>query len=511
MRRAARMAEHVASSAAASAGSAEESLDMYGNAWRCAGSGALEVQNADARWRDAPAGWQAVPPPPNVAPGGCSMLAADGDGFVWCSDGAALWRMDGRKGAVNTPPQGTRSAAPNGQSTAPFEDGFGVWIPFPRAELPAAGAAIVSLGRAIYSGWAEVTMDDGSAVEVNVAPTAVAEDGDGASGGFGGAVVRPAATSPPAWTADWTEVSRLPGGGNHDVFCAVLDGIVYVAGGLTDWWGFPADVHVFDELWAYDLAADSWSVASRIPYPTCYCGLTALDGRIWVVGGADDRAPGHRRLPSSSGGDVEEEQEEYERGINTVVGFSPADGSWCEGAPLCPEAVAVHPGYGPFSLALNGRLYAITMAHASMWSWAPGETETDGWRPEPSPPKAMNQMSGAVLDGVGYIICQDGCFSFDPRSGVWSELPSVPGGDLTAPHVAAHNGYIWAAMDHTSNRTARFSPETQQWTLGPDAPTANGWGGAASIGGQLLIVSGAHSDDLQGRVIFDDRCFLLRE
>jgi hypothetical protein len=112
---------------------------------------------------------------------------------------------------------------------------------------------------------------------------------------------------------------------------------------------------------------------------------------------------------------------------------------------------------------------------------------------------------------VGYIICQDGCFSFDPRSGVWSELPSVPGGDLTAPHVAAHNGYIWAAMDHTSNRTARFSPETQQWTLGPDAPTANGWGGAASIGGQLLIVSGAHSDDLQGRVIFDDRCFLLRE
>ena len=51
-------------------------------------------------------------------------------------------------------------------------------------------------------------MDDGSVVEVNVAPTDVAEDGDGASGGFGGVVVRPTTTSPPTWTADWTENLR---------------------------------------------------------------------------------------------------------------------------------------------------------------------------------------------------------------------------------------------------------------------------------------------------------------
>ena len=174
----------------------------------------------------------------------------------------------------------------------------------------------------------------------------------------------------------------------------------------------------------------------------------------------------------------------------------------------CTAQVAVHPGYGPFTLALDGRLYAITMAHASMFSWKPGEPD---WREEPSPPKGMAQMSGAVSEGVGYIIGQDGCFSYDPASGQWTELPSVPGGDLTAPHVAAHKGQIWACMDHTTRATAVFSPATKQWTVGPEAPTANGWGGAASIDGQLLVVSGAHSDELQGRVIFDDRCFILRE
>ena len=163
------------------------------------------------------------------------MVASDGDGFVWTSDGEGLWRMDGRKGAVNTPPQGNRSASPNVQSTAPFEAGFGSWIAFPRNESKLPSGVITSIARGEHSGWIQVTVADGSVYEVNVAPTAVAANGDGNSSGFGEPIVRPVPAEPPMWAADWLEVARLPGGGNHDVFCAVLDGIVYVAGGLTDW------------------------------------------------------------------------------------------------------------------------------------------------------------------------------------------------------------------------------------------------------------------------------------
>ena len=216
-----------------SAQSATSALDMYGNEWRCADS-TLAMQVAESRWRAEPAPWVAVD-----APQGVTMVASDGDGFVWTSDGEGLWRMDGRKGAVNTPPEGNRDASPHAQSTAAFEDGFGSWIAFPREASGLPAGAIAALGRGEHSGWLQVTLADGTAHEVNVAPTAVAAGGDGNSSGFGEPLVRPAPTEPPAWTADWEEVARLPGGGNHDVFCAVLGGIVYVAGGLTDWCGLP--------------------------------------------------------------------------------------------------------------------------------------------------------------------------------------------------------------------------------------------------------------------------------
>ena len=126
--------------------------------------------------------------------------------------------MDGRKGAVNTPPGQPR--LPNMQSTAPFEAGFGSWIvSTQRSKLPPGG--ITSLARGHYSGWLQVTLADGSVYELNVAPTAVAADGDGNSSGFGEPKVRSVPAEPPTWAADWLEVARLPGGGNHDVFCAV--------------------------------------------------------------------------------------------------------------------------------------------------------------------------------------------------------------------------------------------------------------------------------------------------
>ena len=214
---------------AQSAQSTSSLLDMYGNEWRCV-DGTVSIQIAETRWRATDGPWVAVD-----APEGVSMVASDGDGFVWISDGDALWRMDGRKGAVNTPPQGNRDASPNSQSSARFEAGFGSWITFPRdgSQLPAGG--ITALARGKYSGWLQVTLVDGSSHELNVAPTAVIAGGDGNSSGFGKPIVRPAPTEPPASATDWLEVARLPGGGNHDVFCAVLNGIVYVAGGLTDW------------------------------------------------------------------------------------------------------------------------------------------------------------------------------------------------------------------------------------------------------------------------------------
>ena len=48
---------------------------------------------------------------------------------------------------------------------------------------------------------------------------------------------------------------------------------------------------------------------------------------------------------------------------------------------------------------------------------------------------AASKSDGRKGD-VLYIVCQDGAFSFDTAQGEWATLPPVPGGELTAPHVA---------------------------------------------------------------------------
>ena len=59
-----------------------------------------------------------------------------------------------------------------------------------------------------------------------------------------------------------------------------------------------------------------------------------MDGTIWVVGGGDDRSPGHRL----------DKDGEYERGINAIVGFRPSDGTWrASAAPPMPRALGHRP------------------------------------------------------------------------------------------------------------------------------------------------------------------------
>jgi hypothetical protein len=84
---------------------------------------------------------------------------------------------------------------------------------------------------------------------------------------------------------------------------------------------------------------------------------------------------------------------------------------------------------------------------------------------------------------------------------------------LTAPHVCAHEGQLWVISSPSSRHEGGcacycYDPATQAWGAGPEAPVNTGWGGAASVGGAVLLVSGAYRSDELGATIFDDRCFL---
>jgi N-acetylneuraminic acid mutarotase len=89
-------------------------------------------------------------------------------------------------------------------------------------------------------------------------------------------------------TEQWSQGAPMPTS-RGGVASAVADGKLYVIGGE----GNPeADSRVFDQVEAYDLAADAWETLEPMPNPRHGMGAAAVDGRVYVPGGAAVQAFG---------------------------------------------------------------------------------------------------------------------------------------------------------------------------------------------------------------------------
>lgn len=483
--------------------------DTLGNTWRLLPNtgddsssndlhATMTIQRSDCY---AKTDWQVVPGPAGARTGAWVGLVTDVAGILWLASRRGLWWLDGRRAALCTL-ETQRDAPPLtvDYSGLGFDAGFGQWRN-DGLRLPSdATVHIVTLRRNV-AGVAHVLFSDGSELEAVCWAHA-----KGARGGSptDGATLRP--TSPqPSWVGTWTEVARLPGGGNHDVVCTVCGDEIFVAGGITHWHGFPADTHLFDELWAYSPRSDTWRVAGRLPQPTTYAGMATLDRKVWIVGGCDDLGPRtHSVQPHDHG---------YHRALTHTQIFDPSNGSWSMGPPISPR-VEGFPGH--LALACGGRLYSIT-APSSDTHFEEGlivesisQEDGDTWQAELTPPMKMVQSSGAAIGDMLFAVGQDGFCSFDTVTRTWTRLPNPPT-LLTAPYVACHGGELWVLADYTSTACYCWSLTEQCWRKGPEAPANRGWGGAASFEGKLFLMAGATKSDSHKRVLFDDRCFVLNE
>jgi hypothetical protein len=392
-------------------------------------------------------------------PSAACSLAADYSGYVWLATPSTLYRLD------------PREAEP-----------LWLWVGCIGVEpLPATGS-IASIAPANGDdARVVVTTSSGSTIRVDVTepaepPTLVAQPG-------------PEAVHP------WQVLSRMPCS-NHDIFLCEAAGKIWIAGGLTNHRGFPAERHVFAELFHWDPRTDVWG-SVRMPLPLAYCGLAALAGRVYVVGGhtpPDD-------VPQTG-----------------VQVFDTSTSSWVDVAcPALPESrmecnAATAGGrlfvIGGSSGGSAGGALGESVQLASTISWAPGESS---WREEAPAPAEIRQFGTAVIDDV--IWCCGGMpgqfTAFDSTARTWlaglAPHPMAP----QAPLVGAHNGELWVCGGARQRAVHRYVPSTGSWHREPDLPTDQSWGAAYSWGGRLLVAGGAHIDDRVGNYVFDDRVFAL--
>jgi hypothetical protein len=129
--------------------------------------------------------------------------------------------------------------------------------------LPVAGAASVSLNDKIYV-FGGYVLTSGAAV----AQTAVQ-------------VYDPATNT---WRKDGDGKANAPTvmtEARHSAAAAVLDGKIYVSGGIG------ASGQPLGTIAVYDPAANTWAVGAPMPTPRALHALAAFDGRLWALGGFD--------------------------------------------------------------------------------------------------------------------------------------------------------------------------------------------------------------------------------
>ena len=236
--------------------------DLYDNHWALASAGGGSTVVA-VRSASRPEAWQVVDPQPD---GLCRLLTIDATGFVWVADGEIAGVL--RTGVLRMNPHqpddgwhtpvgvadwcGRVTAMTRSHAEGDVLDGFGDGA---LLEVDADSANVLSSRTLLSAG------ERGSIDLIHV-------DGLGNIWLASGSHIYRIEAADKAWQRSWEETTPMPGG-NHDIFAVVHARQMYVAGGLTAGWSFPAVSSMIS----------STSSALKVPSPTTLQPLSGTNCR----------------------------------------------------------------------------------------------------------------------------------------------------------------------------------------------------------------------------------------
>jgi N-acetylneuraminic acid mutarotase len=279
----------------------------------------------------------------------------------------------------------------------------------------------------------------------------------------------------------------------YQVGVTALDGIIYVAGGVTGSASWVARPDIF----AYDPRTDQWRTVGTLIRPVRAPALAAVGNRVYVVGGyldnpwepvADlqifDPATGSVEagpaMPTARGGAAAVGLDGKLHVIGGVVAFGndpmgsesnthevfdPSTGTWSS------RAAMPSPRWGHGAVTVDGKIYVFG-------GWAPGfevyYPGNDSWTSFSSE-VARADLAAAALRGKIYLIgggeIQSGCCevptslvdSFDPQSGSWTRATAMPTARMG--HRAAVVGQaIYVIGGSTTGPYVSFSAVNERFT-----------------------------------------------
>ncbi|WP_326536735.1 Kelch repeat-containing protein [Pseudorhodoferax sp.] len=304
-----------------------------------------------------------------------------------------------------------------------------------------------------------------------------------------GAAPAHAQPPPPSWST-----AAAAGVARQELYPEVLDGRIYVAGGLlSPNTGYSAHFE------SYDPAADRWTRLATLPQARHHIALAAQGGLIYGVGGFSGGFPNWQAQAD-------------------VYVYDPATDRWRSSVPLPePRAEGVVAVAQERLYVVGGRVRASAAAshfnaHTDTARVEVFDPRTARWERLADAPSARNSAASAVIDGKLYVVGgrqalpqPDGSLRqvnlatlevFDPASGAWTTrapLPQAQGGLAAAAHrgkLYVFGGEQWTPAQKVFADSWVYDPAADRWAPVPPLPTARHGLGAATLGDRIHVFGG---------------------
>ncbi len=279
----------------------------------------------------------------------------------------------------------------------------------------------------------------------------------------------------PGTSGTWTAKKPLPKI-KQELGVVALGGKVYVLGGADD-------KTIFAEVDVYDPKTDTWSTAAPLPKPLHHINASVVNGRIWITGALE-------AFSFTAVGD-------------TYV-YDPATNTWTQKASMIggSERGASFVGAIGDVIYVAGGIRGGTVADVSAY-----DTAGDRWSALPPLPVALDHGCSAVVNGVLYAIGGRGASigghttrvdALDPKSGAWLPRAPMPTSRAGAACAVVKDKVVVAGGEGNPKTASGvfaevevFDPATNAWTSLPPMRTPRHGTAGATVDDIVYVPGGA--------------------
>jgi N-acetylneuraminic acid mutarotase len=262
---------------------------------------------------------------------------------------------------------------------------------------------------------------------------------------------------------------------------ATIGDDVYLVGGIAEFDEDFENARSDDTVERFDIATGEWEELPPLPRALNHAHVGAVDGVLYVLGGALDQL----RAGEATGDSWR---------------FDPAVGRWEEIAPM-PTAR----GEGGVAV-VDGRIYVIggRGGGATLDTVESYDPRTDSWSEHASMPTRRNHLAVAVDRGLIYALGgrQEDDVSvptlevYDPAADRWEALPDMPGIKAGFALHATPSGLVALGGEnldefHLYGDVLRYRPQQRRWDRLEGMPEPRHGYGSAYVDGRLYIFGGS--------------------